>query len=215
MSLDYPLNPTLDQVYSIAGRTWRWDGIAWNLTSVGVIGATGATGIQGNIGLTGATGIQGLVGPTGLTGLTGATGLTGSTGPTGATGVTGSTGSTGPAPNLIAEASTTLTGSTGTVAHNYNTGGIWIHSSIAANFTANFTNVPTTAGTVVSFTLILLQGASPYYANAVQIDGVAQTINWFEGTTPTPLANKREIASFNLVRNSGAWIVFGSYSTFG
>lgn len=215
MSLDYPLNPSVDQIYSVAGRSWRWDGTAWNLTSVGVIGATGATGIQGNIGLTGATGIQGLIGATGLTGPQGATGITGATGLTGSTGAQGSTGATGPAPNLIAEASNTLTGSTGTVAHSYTVGGIWIHTSIAANFTANFTNVPTTAGTVVSFTLILIQGATAYFPNAVQIDGVAQTINWFDGVAPTPLANKREIASFNLVRNSGAWIVFGSYSSFG
>lgn len=235
MSLDYPLNPTIGQTYELTGRRWVWDGFVWSLLTTGTLGATGATGIgatgatgiqgvQGNIGSTGATGpigstgatgVQGILGPVGSTGATGVIGTTGATGIQGNIGPVGSTGATGTAPNLISETSSTLTGSTGTVAHNYNTTGIWVHSSIAANFTANFTNVPTTAGVVISFTLILLQGATAYYPSAVQIDGVAQTINWFEGTAPSPLANKREIVSFNLLRNSGAWIVFGSYSTFG
>lgn len=168
-----------------------------------------------NVGPVGSTGITGNIGATGSTGPVGSTGATGVTGSTGSTGVIGATGSTGPSPNFVLEASNTLTGSTGTVAHNYTVGGIWIHTGIAANFTANFTNVPTTAGSVVNFTLVLIQGATPYYSNAVQIDGVAQTINWLEGVTPTPLANKKDMVSFNLVRSAGSWIVFGSYSTFG
>ena len=56
MPLDYPLNPSLNQVYTISGRTWVWDGLAWSLTDVGAVGATGSTGV------TGATGPEG--GPT-------------------------------------------------------------------------------------------------------------------------------------------------------
>jgi hypothetical protein len=29
MALNFPLNPALDQVYSSAGKTWRWSGTAW------------------------------------------------------------------------------------------------------------------------------------------------------------------------------------------
>jgi hypothetical protein len=65
------------------------------------VGATGATGLQGNVGATGATGLQGNVGATGpqgnvgATGATGATGLQGNVGATGATGSQGNVGATG------------------------------------------------------------------------------------------------------------------------
>ena len=139
----------------------------------------------------------------------------GAQGATGATGVTGIQGATGPAPNLIIEASNSLTASTGVVAHNYALGGIWIHSSIAANFTANFTNVPTSVGAVVNFTLVLQQGATAYIATAVQIDGQAQTIKWVENTVPSGNANKTDLQSFSLLRISGSWLVLGSLSSFG
>jgi len=236
MSLNYPLNPFVNQIYEINGRRWIWDGNAWTLLTTGTLGATGATGATGITGITGATGplgATGLTGPTGLTGstgiqgatgvigTTGATGVIGPTGATGATGIqgftgtTGATGATGPTPNLILETSNSLSSATGVVAHNYTLGGIWVHSSISANFTANFTNVPTSTGAVVSFTLILIQGSTPYSPTAVQIDGAAQTILWLDSAAPTPLANKREMASFNLVRSGASWLVFGSYASFG
>lgn len=215
MPLDYPSNPTVGSTYVLNGRSWIWDGLAWNLTSVGIIGATGLTGATGVLITSANVSTGNLVIGLSSNSTINAGRVIGATGLTGSTGLTGATGSTGPSPNFVLEASNTLTGSTGTVVHNYTVGGIWIHTSIAANFTANFTNVPTTAGSVVNFTLVLIQGASPYFPNAVQIDGVAQTINWLEGLTPTPVANKKDMASFNLVRNAGSWIVFGSYATFG
>ncbi|NDF74636.1 MAG: hypothetical protein EB114_10695 [Betaproteobacteria bacterium] len=147
-------------------------------------------------------------------GATGATGA-GATGATGAIGTTGATGATGLTPSLQTETVNVLTGSTGTVVHNYQTGGLWIHTGIAGNFTANFTNVPTTDGRTNNFTLILYQSSSPYYSNAVQIDGVAQTILWFDSITPSPTANRTEIVSLALIRASGSWRVIGSYSSFG
>lgn len=68
-------------------------------------GATGATGPAGPAGATGATGAQGPQGPAGATGATGATGLQGPQGPAGATGATGSQGPAGP--NNISTSTTT------------------------------------------------------------------------------------------------------------
>lgn len=212
-----------------AGSMWLDDdtgefrvyfGNAWASIGVGPVGATGAQGSTGPAGATGVigpTGPSGGIGVTGNIGATGATGVTGNVGATGigATGATGIQGNIGATPSLQTETLSTLTGSTGTVAHNYLTGGLWVHTSMSANFTANFTNVPTTDNRVNNFTLILYQGATPYYPNAVQIDGAAQTILWFDGNTPTPTANKTEIASFSLVRVSGAWRVLGNYSMYG
>jgi len=110
--------------------------------------------------------------------------------------------------NVISFASSTVT-------HNFSTGAIWYHSSISANFTANFTNVPTTTDRAISLVLVLVQGATPYIPNAVQIDGAAQTILWQDNTVPTGNANKRDLASFTLVRTGSTWTVLGSLSTYG
>jgi hypothetical protein len=109
----------------------------------------------------------------------------------------------------------TKTGATGTVTHDFSTGAIWYHSSISANFTANFTNVPTTNNRAIGVVLILVQGATPYIPNAVQIAGAAQTILWQDNTVPTGNANKRDLASFTLIRTGSTWTVLGSLSTYG
>ena len=48
MPIQFPSNPSLNQEFTEAGKTWRWNGFAWDaitLTPVGATGATGATGI--------------------------------------------------------------------------------------------------------------------------------------------------------------------------
>ena len=109
------------------------------------------------------------------------------------------------------------TSATGTVVHDFSTGAIWSHASISANFTANFTNVPTTVNRTIVVTLLLLQGAAAYIPNAVQIDGVAQTLNWQGGSAPTGGVNKKEIVSFTLIRSEAgpAWTVLGSLTSYG
>lgn len=109
------------------------------------------------------------------------------------------------------------TSATGTVVHDFSTGAIWTHASMSANFTANFTNVPTTVNRTIVVSLILLQGATPYIPNAVQIDGAAQSINWQSGSAPTGGVNKKEIVSFTLIRSEAgpAWTVLGSLTSYG
>jgi hypothetical protein len=109
----------------------------------------------------------------------------------------------------------TKTTATGTVVHDFLTGAIWVHSSISANFTANFTNVPTTDNRTINVVLVLIQGATARIPNAVQIAGSGQTILWQGGTAPTGNANKRDIVSFTLLRTGSAWTVLGSLSTYG
>lgn len=109
----------------------------------------------------------------------------------------------------------TKTGATGTVVHDFSTGAVWYHSSMSADFTANFTNVPTADNKAISIVLILNQGASGAYATAVQIDGAAQTIKWLAGVSPTVSVNKIDILSFTLIRTGSAWTVLGSMSSYG
>ena len=109
----------------------------------------------------------------------------------------------------------TLTGATGTVTHSLNLASVWYHTSIAANFTANFTNVPTNDSRVLGVALMLVQGATAYIPNAVAINGASTTIKWEDGTTPTGNVNKTDIITFALLRTGGSWSVVGSLSTYG
>mgnify|MGYP006283165367 CR=1 FL=1 len=107
------------------------------------------------------------------------------------------------------------TGATGVVTHDFATGSIFYHTSPAANFTANFTNVPTTDARTNVATLIIVQGATPYYPNAVQIAGAAQTIKWLGGSAPTATANRTELVSFTMIRVGATWTVTGSLASYG
>lgn len=108
----------------------------------------------------------------------------------------------------------TKTGATGVVEHDFSTGSLFLHSSIAANFTANITNIPTTNNRSSSVALMLDQGATAYIPNAVQIDGVAQTIKWSGGSVPSGTNNYFDIVNFTLIRANNAWTVIGSLSTY-
>lgn len=109
----------------------------------------------------------------------------------------------------------TKTGATGTVVHDISTGSTFYHTSIAANFTANFINVPTTNSRVTTIILVLEQGATPYYPNAIQVNGVGKNIKWVGGFTPQPVANRAELATFALLYVNQTWVVLGQVTSFG
>ena len=102
--------------------------------------------------------------------------------------------------------------------YNLNNGTTFYHSSttLGSNWTANFTNVPTTTERTILVTIFVIQGATPYIPNAVQIDGAAQTLKWSQAAAPTGTANQTDVFTFALMRISSAWgNVLGSYNTFG
>ena len=108
-----------------------------------------------------------------------------------------------------------LTGATGTVVHDTALASVWYHTSIAANFTANFTNLPTTANRVFGLALMLVQGSTPYIPNVVLINGSSATINWEDTAAPTGNASKVDVVTFAITITGGAWTVIGSLSTYG
>jgi hypothetical protein len=116
---------------------------------------------------------------------------------------------------LLSEVSSTINGATGTVVHNTTTGGVFYHTAPAANFTANFKSVPTTDDRITTVALIIAQGVTQYMPTAIQIDGAAQTIEWFGGSVPGGTANGFDIVSFTLIRQSSTWTVLGASSTYG
>jgi hypothetical protein len=108
---------------------------------------------------------------------------------------------------------TSLSGATGTIAHDFSLSDIFYHSSAVANWNTNITNVPTTNNRELRVKLILAQGVSAYIPSGYQIDGAAQTILWENGTAPTVgTPNKIDIIELTLIRRASAWLVLGYYS---
>ena len=110
---------------------------------------------------------------------------------------------------------TTITGATGTVVFNYNSGPIFNVTAPASNWTANITNVPTTDNRVSNTAIIITQGATPYIPNVIQIAGVTQTIKWIDGNPPTGYANQTDVITLSMLRVGGIWTVLGSYINYG
>lgn len=110
-----------------------------------------------------------------------------------------------------------INGATGIVTHDLANGGVFYHTSPAANFTPNFTNVPTTNNYTTVAVLFITQGATPQLPTAtsnIQISGSNVTIRWGGGSVPTGTANGVDMVSFSLIRNAGAWVVLGQAGGF-
>ena len=114
----------------------------------------------------------------------------------------------------VSEKFSSLTGATGVVAHDCDNGHIFYHTSISADFTANFTNLGLSNNYSTNLTLILNQGATARIPSAVQIGGSAQTINWQGGSAPSGTSNGIDAVSFTILRDSGSYIVLGQLVDF-
>jgi len=108
-----------------------------------------------------------------------------------------------------------LTGATGTVEHNFESGAVFYHITPLANFTANFTNVPVTNNRTTSVALIINQGATPYTPTTIQINGESVTPEYQGGGgAPAGNANQTDIVSFTLIRYNSGWSAIGSLTTY-
>jgi hypothetical protein len=110
---------------------------------------------------------------------------------------------------------TSLTGATGTVDHDFSSTSVFYHLTPAADFTANFTNVPTTNNKTITIALLIGQGSTAYLPIGAAIDGITATINWQGGTPPTGTVNAVDVVSFTLIRLSNNWTVIGSLTSYG
>jgi len=99
--------------------------------------------------------------------------------------------------------------------HDISQSSIFVHDTATSNFTANFTNVPTTNDRTISIALIIPQGAAGYLPTAVQIDGESQVILWQGAVAPEPSINATDIVRFTLFRSGGTWSVLGVVNKFG
>ncbi len=60
MPLDFPTSPALNQVYSIGGKSWKWNGDAWETynDNLGVDFVETVNGVTGDVGVVGGTDIS-------------------------------------------------------------------------------------------------------------------------------------------------------------
>lgn len=89
----------------------------------------------------------------------------------------------------------------------------YLPNSPSSNWTANFTNVPTSyainqvanpvyGGMVVEVTMMAQMGSVAYYPNVMQIEGTSVAITW-QGTQST--INKLNIWTIRLIRIGSTW----------
>jgi hypothetical protein len=162
-----------------------------------VIGSTGATGAPGTSGTSGTT-------PTTDLSLSGSLTVTGTSSLNGLT--------------ILQEVTEVINSTPGataaTVVYDFSTGSNWYHSSITTNYTANFTNIPTTNNRAITATIVMSQSSTAYMPTAVQIDGSSQQIRWAGGTASgTP--NQVDIVGFTFIRSGNVWDkVLGQINTF-
>ena len=114
----------------------------------------------------------------------------------------------------VQETFTNLINATGVINHDCSTTSVFRHTTPSSNWTANFINMYLAGGSVTAVSLIIVQGATGYYPDAVQIQGAAQTINWQGNQTPTPSTNRTDIVTFSILNNSGTYTVFGQLTGF-
>lgn len=111
--------------------------------------------------------------------------------------------------NVNTSAFTTLTNATGVVAHDCLSSRIFYHTTPAANWTANFTNLNLNAESLKEIKIIVIQGVTPYIPNAIQIAGVAQTVKWKDNVVPTGTASATDMFRFEILNDGGTYIVYG------
>ena len=126
--------------------------------------------------------------------------------------------------SLLEGANTVASAATGTINFDVITSSVWYYTtSASANFTLNFRgNSGTTLNTLLannqSVTCVFLNtnGATPYYASAITIDGTSVTPKWQGGTAPTAgNASAIDAYSYTIYKTASAtYTIFASLTKF-
>ena len=125
---------------------------------------------------------------------------------------------------LLESANTVASAATGTINFDVITSSVWYYTtSASANFTLNFRgNSGTTLNTLlannqaVTCVFINTNGATPYYASAITIDGTSVTPKWQTGTAPTAgNASALDVYSYTIYKTASAtYTIFASQTKF-
>lgn len=125
---------------------------------------------------------------------------------------------------ILENANIVASAATGTIAVDVITSTVWIYTTNAsANFTLNFrgnsgTALNTLLATGQAITVVFLNtnGATPYYANVIQIDGTGVTPKWQGGTAPSSgNASAIDAYVFTILKTASAtYAVLGAQTKF-
>jgi hypothetical protein len=109
-----------------------------------------------------------------------------------------------------------ISSAAGVVTHDCSKGQIFNHTGITANFTINFTNLILINGYASNIILVLNQSDPAYVPNAVQLNGVTQTVYW-QGSSIAPegTIGKKDVVSFSILHINGSYLIFGQLVSFG
>ena len=81
--------------------------------------------------------------------------------------------------------------------------------------TVNFTNIPDGSSRMFNMRIYIAQGATAYIPTAVQINGVAQTIEWQNGVVPTGTATNIDFVQFLVWSfGGGTYLVLGQSNSY-
>jgi hypothetical protein len=126
--------------------------------------------------------------------------------------------------DIVEQANLTSTAASGNVVLNMLEKNIvYFTSNTTGNVTVNLRGNATTTlnamlsnGDVVSSTMMLSQGATAYFVNQLQIDGVPRAVRWQSNSTPTAgNANSIDTYSFTVVKtDSNVYTVLGGQTQF-
>lgn len=101
MALDFPTGVTVGYIYTYGGRSWQWNGTAWDVYVTAANAVTLLNGFTGSVTIAGGTaiGISNL--SNNITVFYTGSGFSGGIGPTGPQGIQGPTGPTGPVGSYV------------------------------------------------------------------------------------------------------------------
>lgn len=117
----------------------------------------------------------------------------------------------------IRESISSVSISSNSITCDYSSAGVfYVGSGGSANFTANATNIPTDLNYAITISIIVNQGSTAVYPNALNINGSSTSIRWVNASAPSTNINKVEVFNFTLLRVSVSgnpnWVVLGSSS---
>jgi hypothetical protein len=237
MAIDFPDSPANNDTFTSGGKTWLYNGTSWNLltltqnvipansvTSASIVDATIVNGDIANTTITNAK----LVNTSVTIGSTAISLGSSNTTIAGLTSVTSANAnvSTKLAVTSVSEpALVSATAATGTITIDYLSNPTVLYTS---NSTANWTlnvrgNSSTTmnnsisTGDVATVIFLATNGATPYYANTIQIDSTTITPKWQNAIAPSS-GNASSIDAYTLSifkTAANTYTVFASQSRFG
>ncbi len=110
----------------------------------------------------------------------------------------------------IREQVQSISNANGVVVHDCTSGQIFYHNSPVSNWTVNLTNLGVSDFALTNIKLFIDQGGTGYYPDALQVNGVSQTIRWQGNATPSVSTNRIDAVQFSLIYVGATnYLVFG------